>query len=195
MFLFNPSFKHRAIAWVCGGVACLCLSGCALLNPLAPAAAKLVQMPLQQGWYDGKAVFYITTDVSDALVAKAKQANFAPRLAHALTAARAGGTAVVKPSSVDKVYAVTNFAQGSVFASAPLPMGYQNAETAYSPLWQMVTVTWKPGAAPRALTSDEEILDAEEKGQVVLQATDVVLNCPIVHRGADGALPGVTMTH
>jgi hypothetical protein len=172
---------------------CLWLGGCALPTSPPSSPAFQVQMPLLRGWYEGKAVFYITTDVSDASVAKLKRANFAPRLGHALTATPAGSTAAVKPSSVDKVYAVTNFAQGSVFASAPQPMGYQNTESAYTPLWQMVTVTWKPGAAARSLTSEDEVLDAQEKGQVALQLTDVILNCPIVHRGAEGALPDVTL--
>ena len=149
-----------------------------------------LQLPLQVGWFEGDAVFYVTTDVSDAEVAKAKNANFAPRLADALTD---GATPPQRRSAVDKVYAVTNFVQPSVFASAPLPMGHLNRDPAYSPLWRMVTVTWKAGHEPRALTSEEAVLAAEQAGAVRLQATRVVLNCPIVHRGARGALPGAAL--
>ena len=147
-------------------------------------------MPLLQGWFENEVVFYVTTDVSDAQVARDKQANFAPRLADALPR---GPQRPGQPSSVDKVYAVTNFKQASIFASAPQPMGHLNRDLAYSPLWRMVTVTWAAGRAPRVLTSEEQVLAAAEAGSVRIEATDVVLNCPIVHRGAKGGLPGVSL--
>lgn len=187
------SLKRQAVASTCAIVTCLWLTGCSYA-PTAPAKGLQVQMPLEQGWFEGKTVFYITTDVSDAGVAKDKRANFAPRLVHALLPEAADKAARPRPSSVDKVYAFTNFSQGSVFASAPKPMGYQNTESAYTPLWLMMTVTWKTGATPRALTSEEAVLDATEKGLVVLASTGVIVNCPIVHRGAEGALPEVTIT-
>ena len=73
-------------------------------------------------------------------------------------------------------------------------MGHANREAAYSPLWLMLTVTWKPGMAQRILKSEEEVLDATEKGWVTLVSTGVVVNCPIVHRGALGGLDGVTIS-
>ncbi|MDP3824755.1 MAG: hypothetical protein Q8R33_25055 [Burkholderiales bacterium] len=165
-----------------------CLGACA--SPAPRVAEGSLQLPLQQGWFEGEVVFYVTTDVSDSQVAKDKQANFAPRLAEALPHGpqRAG-----QPSSVDKVYAVTNFKQASIFASAPLPMGHLNHDKAYSPLWRMVTVTWMAGRVPRLLTSEEQVLAAAEAGSVRIEITDVVLNCPIVHRGARGGLPGVSL--
>ena len=147
-------------------------------------------MPLLQGWFENEVVFYVTTDVSDAQVAKDKQANFAPRLADALPR---GPQRPGQPSSTDKVYAVTNFKQASIFASAPQPMGHLNRDLAYSPLWRMVTVTWAAGRTPRMLTSEDQVLAAAEAGSVRIEATDVVLNCPIVHRGAKGGLPGVSL--
>lgn len=169
-------------------MACAGLVGCA--SPPAPARSRAVQMPLQQGWFEGEAVFYVTTDVSDAQVAREHRANFAPRLADALPR---GTNPPGQPSPVDKVYAVTNFGQASVFASAPLPMGPSNRDRAYSPLWRMVTVTWVTGHAPRRLTSEEQILAAAEGREVRLETTNVVLNCPIVHRGARGGLEGVSL--
>jgi hypothetical protein len=151
------------------------LAGCAIPSLVTGEARPNV--PLLQGWFEGAVVFYITTDVSDADVAKEKGANFAPRLAMAMPVATPG--APIR-SSVDKVYAVTNFQQSSIFASAPRPLGHLNREAAYSPLWQMVKVTWRPGASARVLTSEEAVLDAAEKGLVELQVTRVVLNCPIV---------------
>ena len=164
------------------------LGACATAPVQAPPLT--VTMPLLSGWFHGQAVFYVTTDVSDAKVALAKSANYAPRLADALPASpQQPGQA----SSVDKVYAVANFKQGNIFASAPAPMGAQNRDRAYSPLWQQVNVTWRAGRTPRLLKSEEEVLDAAEQGAVELAATRVVLNCPIVHRGPLGGLPGVAV--
>ncbi len=171
--------------------ACLLLSACATPVPQPPSPTATV--PLQRGWFEGKTVFYITTDVSDAAVAQDKKANFAPRLAYALPAQPSNPQAP-RASSVDKVYAFTNIEQGNVFASAPLPMGHTNREAAYSPLWLMLTVTWKPGTTQRILKSEEEVLDATEKGWVTLVSTGAVVNCPIVHRGALGGLEGVSIS-
>lgn len=164
------------------------LAGCA--HPPAPPGPALVQLPVLKGWFDGEAVLYITTDVSHADVAAAKGANFAPRLAHALPA---GPAQPGRRSSVDKVYAVANFVQPSVFASAPRPVGPASGDTAYSPLWQMVKVTWQLGRSPRELRSEEDVLDAAEKGEVLLAPTPVVINCPIVQRPGQGALPGLAL--
>lgn len=166
------------------------LAGLVACAATPPASLPAVQMPVHQGWFDGEAVFYVTTDVSDAQVAAKHRANFAPRLADALPR---GPAQPGQPSSVDKVYAVTNFEQASVFASAPLPMGPSSRDRAYSPLWRMVTVTWAAGHTPRRLTSEEQVLAAAETGAVRLEATNVVLNCPIVHRGPRGGLEGVVL--
>ncbi len=168
----------------------LLLGSCTTAPP--PAGNGQASIPVLRGWFDGEEVFYITTDVSQADVAEAKGANFAPRLADALPA---GPPMPGRRSSVDKVYAVTNFRQESIFASAPYPMGSASRETAYSPLWQMVKVTWAAGRTSQTLKSEEAVLAAVDSGAVTLEATRVVLNCPIVHRGAKGALPDVSLTH
>ncbi len=165
------------------------LAGCAVPVP-GTGAQRSLQLPLLQGWYEGEEVFYVTTDVSNAQVAQEKGANFAPRLAEALPPLpRSPG----QRSAVDKVYAFTNFPQASVFASAPDPMGYKSRSDAYSPLWLMMKVHWNSGQSAQTLRSEEEVLDAVEKGRVVLEETQVVLNCPIVHRGKEGGLPGVVL--
>ena len=154
----------------------------------APPGAGQVQLPVLSGWFEGEEVFYVTTDVSHADVAEAKGANFAPRL---LAALPAGKPEPGRASALDKVYAVTNFKQASIFASAPFPMGSASRDTAYSPLWQMVKVTWAVGRMPQTLKSEEDVLAAADRGAVVLEPTSVILNCPIVHRGPKGGLPGV----
>ena len=181
----KPAGTRAALA----GLLLLFINACATVAP--PSSASQLSLPALSGWFDGEEVFYITTDVSHADVAQAKGANFAPRLADALPV---GKPLPGAPSSVDKVYAVTNFQQGSIFASAPFPMGSASRDASYSPLWQMIKVTWAAGRAPETLKSEEAVLAAADSGAVVLAPTRVVLNCPIVHRGPRGALPGVSLT-
>lgn len=179
-------FVRALLTVALAALALLC--ACAA-QPMGPAEPK-AHLPLLRGWYDGRVVYYVTTDVSVAEVAQAKGANFAPRLSSALarTPAQPG-----QGAAVDKVYGVTNFAQDSIFASAPAPVGARSASAAYSPLWQLVKVTWRAGAAARLLKSEEDVLQAQESGLVSLETTPVVLNCPIIQVGGQGALPGVAI--
>lgn len=186
---------HRTSDWLrAAAVRSVCAAGVLMASacttvPALPGTGQVL-MPVLSGWFEGEEVFYVTTDVSHADVAEAKGANFAPRLAAALPA---GKLQPGQASALDKVYAVTNFKQASIFASAPYPMGSASRDTAYSPLWLMVKTTWTEGRTPRTLRSEEEVLAAEESGDVVLQVTPVILNCAIVHRGSKGALPGVSI--
>lgn len=182
------SLRARALLGVASAVTCAAMCACATA-PAGPHAST-VSLPMLTGWFQGQPVYYVTTDVSDADVARAKDSNFAPRLADALPAS---GAEPGRKSAVDVVYGITNFAQGSIFASAPEPMGHANQYIAYSPLWQMTTVTWRPGQTPRLLKSEEEVLDAAVREWVDAVKTRVVLNCPIVHRGVLGGLPGVSI--
>jgi hypothetical protein len=133
------------------------------------------------GWFDGKVVYYISTDASDAGVAKGMGANFVPGLANALTAS---------PTAVDDIYAFTNFTQGNVIPSAPGPVGPMNKDTTYTPLWRVSTVTWNTGTRPVTLTSEAQIKQAASVGLVTISQTDIVVNCAVVARPGAGKLPG-----
>ena len=63
-------------------VVVLLLSACSSRPALdvAPTSVQSVSFPILRAWHEGKEVLYITTDVSDQAVAKAKNANYAPRL-------------------------------------------------------------------------------------------------------------------
>ena len=158
------------------------LAGCA--GQRFDAGRTETVLPLQRAWVDGHTVQYITTDISNAAMAKDAGANFAPRLAGAIgTTGRA--------SVLERVYKFPAGEQISIFQSAPLPAGGANTEAAYSPLWRLVLVRWATPVNGRVLKSEEDLLLAQERGEVVLELTDVVVNCPIT-RAVDGsALAGV----
>lgn len=145
-------------------------------------------MTLKRAWFDGRVVDYVTTDVSDAAMARELGVNFVPRLAAALPPA---GSPPGTPSSVDLVYMFPGREQLNVFPSAATPAGAANADQDYSPLWNVVMVRRVEGRPVRTLTSQEAVLEAAEKGEVELVSTRIVVNCPVV-RSSDGtALKGV----
>lgn len=161
---------------------------CALL-PVACAAPRTsgpaeTTLPLHRAWVDGHQVEYVTTDISDAAMARQEGVNHVPRLALALGAPG-------RPGVTERVYKFVNGEQITVFQSAPLPTGGANADRSYSPLWRMVLVRWRQPAALRELRSEEQVLAAQERGEIALELTGIVVNCPIT-RSVDGqALKGV----
>ena len=122
--------------------------------------------------------------------AKAAGANYVPRLEYAIPE---GPKFPGQRSSVEPIYAVTNFKQDSILPSIPIPTGHESKDKSYSPLWQVHRVTWAAGVTPRLLRSHEEVLDAEEKGQVKIVPTRIVKNCPVIVSETGGLLSGVKL--
>src|SRR3989338_859774 len=132
------------------------------------------KIPIHQGFYDGKEVYYIITDSSDQKHADAisQSQKWKVELAPLLKNAPA--------KALSKTYMFTNGVngdgvhkyQGEVFTSTPAQ------PDVYSALTSHVHVTWKDGTEPRILNSEKAILDAEKKGEIILSPVDVVINMP-----------------
>ncbi len=135
-------------------------------------------LKLQQAWVDGKRVEYVSTDISDIRAAKQNGVNYVPRLADAIPVDG-------RKSLVERVYKFPNGEQISIFPSAPTPAGGANTDTTYSPLWRLVMVSWLKPERVRELKSEEELLAAQDRGELSLRVTNIVANCPII-RSADG---------
>jgi len=50
----------------------------------------------------------------------------------------------------------------------------------FNPLWRQVLIVFNEGFTPRQFTSDEEVLDAAEAGEITLVETDEVYRCSVV---------------
>jgi hypothetical protein len=137
-----------------------------------------VILPLVQCWYKGKVAYYIQTEASDQTLAQQQGVNYVPLLSNAITA-----------GAVDDIYHVTNFKQGNVIPSAPIPAGPGNADPNYSPIWQLSLVTWNSGTTPHILKSEEEVLSARDQGLVTIVKTNIVINCPVIYTPFGGLLP------
>lgn len=163
-------------------LAAVLLTGCATAS--FDAGRTEAVLPLSRAWIDGRIVEYVTTDISEAGMAKMMGANHVPRLSLALGSLP--GT-----SLVERVYKFPKNEQISVFQSAPSPVGADNQDRNYSPLWRVVMVNWQAPAVARELKSEEEILAAEERREVVLEVTDIVVNCPVIRADGGRSLTGV----
>lgn len=158
------------------------LAACA--SPIFDVGRTETVLPLSRAWVDGRVVEYVTTDISDLAMATMMGANYVPRLADAVGASRGR-------SLLERVYKFPKEEQISVFQSAPSPVGAENRDQSYSPLWRVVFVQWAKTALVRELKSEEELLAAEEKKELALEVTEIVVNCPVTRQTGGQSLRGV----
>lgn len=152
----------------------LLLAGCASTAP--PTTDSQISLPLLPGWFDGQKVYYITADSSDAQMATVMQANYVPRLANALP----DEPGPHPLATYDRIYKFVDQPQPSVLPSIPQPLGAGNQDNAYSPLWHLYNVRWNPGQNVRELRSADQVLSAQEQGQISIEASGIIVNCPVV---------------
>ena len=158
------------------------LTACA--SPLFDVGESETVLPVSRAWVDGRMVEYITTDISDLAMATKVGVNHVPRLAAAVHAGPG-------QSLLERVYKFAGNEQISVFQSAPDPVAANNLDRDYSPLWRVAWVRWQDQASRRELRSEEDVLAAEQRNEVVLEVTDIVVNCPVTRRVGGRGLKGV----
>ena len=94
-------------------------------------------------------------------------------------------------SLLERVYKFQQNEQMNVFQSAPAPIGADNHDQHYSPLWRVVYVSWADEKFRKELTSAAAILEAEDRQELLLTITNIVVNCPVTRDVQGKALPGV----
>ncbi|MDQ3872516.1 MAG: hypothetical protein M3258_02775 [Thermoproteota archaeon] len=134
-----------------------------------------VTLPLTPGYANGHEVFYISTEASDKDLAAlmtnwtGARVTFAPSLAN------------TPPAALANIYAFKNGIRGSG------PLGFQPnvadsepGNVRYSPLWRIVLVQWKQGVTPTELKSERDITSALQEGNLTIEPTKMVVNCPFI---------------
>lgn len=164
--------------------ALLALVGCAAVEKeKQPQKEFFEKIPVVNAFYEGKEIWFIHTDVTDAQLAErlTKMVNYrtlyAPKNAEA-----------VDLDKLAKFYVFTNGVdhagqepwgggpygyQIDVFDSIPGDDGYTSWRT---PL----LVTWNENARPRILKSVDEVKKAEKAGDVTIEETGLIVNVPVV---------------
>lgn len=138
----------------------------------APATAEL---PAGKAWAEGKEIYFVHTEASDAGVAEKltgmmkSPVILVPSLAN------------VPDESLANVYVFTNGVEGSG------PFGFQAdvfdnppGSEGYSPLRRLNVVTWADTATARELKSVAEVLEAEAANEITIEQPGVVINMPFV---------------
>lgn len=130
-----------------------------------------VTLKLNPGFYAGGDAWFIRTDASDVDFAMEHGLVYVPLLKNALQAEGSFAHVYMVDGGTDD--------QRPVFTSVP-------GDTTYTPAFQVHNVTFTGEAT--LLDSESAIMDAEAAGTVTIEATEIVVNHPMVV-WPDGALP------
>ena len=137
-----------------------------------PAKAEL---PAGKAYAEGKEIYFIHTEASDAGVAEKLTNIMKSPVVHVPTLAN------VPAESLANVYVFTNGVEGSG------PFGFQAdvfdnppGMDGYTPLRSLNVITWADGSTARELKSAAEVLEAETNGELGIEQPGVVINMPFV---------------
>lgn len=154
-----------------------------------------LSMPVINAYYDGKEIWFIHTEVSDADIAQrlstmvasdnmmgsmemmgSMDTLFVPRLAE------------LPKETTAKLYVFTNgVSQEGAKPWGGGPFGFQidifdsiPGEKDYTPLRNIYLVTWNEDATSEILMSENEIVEALESGELTVVQSDVIVNAPVI---------------
>ena len=137
-----------------------------------PAKAEL---PAGQAFAEGKEIYFIHTEASDAGVSETLTNMMESPVMHVPSLANVPGEALAN------VYVFTNGVEGSG------PFGFQAdvfdnppGTEGYTPLRRLNVVTWAEGADARELTSVGDVLAAADAGELTIEQPGIVINMPFV---------------
>ena len=134
-----------------------------------------IDIPISKGYIDGNIAYFIATDASDKDAVSSITnntgfpVNYAPLLNNTSDSIRGQG------------YVFLNGVQGEAPGGFQLPVA--NAvpgDKDYSPLWQTNFVKWNDNATARELKSVEEIMTAQNSGELIITETNIVVNSPAI---------------
>lgn len=147
------------------------LSACAA-QPSGPAKAEL---PVDQGYAEGKLIYFTHTEVSSAEMAQKMAAGMkSPVLP-------VPSLAAVPEEALANVYAFTNGVKGASMSGLQPSVFDNPPETeGYTPLRRLSMVTWTDETKARELKSAAEVLEAEKNGELTIKQPGVVINMPFV---------------
>jgi hypothetical protein len=135
-----------------------------------------IEIPLSKGYVDGKIAYFIATDASDEQAVKSIMnntgftINYAPIIAQIPESQRGQG------------YLFLNGIKGEAPNGFQLPVA--NAvpgDEDYSPIWESNFVKWNDNATAKELKSVEEVLSAQNSGELTVTETDIIVNSPAVN--------------
>jgi hypothetical protein len=190
-----------------------------VLNEIAAGrnVSPRVSLPLTVGFFNGATALYITPEVGadpnagnvpgtnvsftalGQFLAKGFNANYIPQNFANLTKAPDNSAVAdqifVFPAGGSPAGFNGQFIQPNVLNSAPHPAGPTNADTNYSPLWQINLVYFNQGVTPYVLKSAQDITDAQNRGDIGAPIPiPVIVECSVIFTPGGGLLPRARVT-
>lgn len=150
--------------------------------PVFPEPFGYAGVRVSMGWYNCTQVWFVCRETNSIRYAAAPTSlsqfrlNLAPKLSSALEPRVPGGQIAARP-----MYLVKNSQNPPIFSTVP-------GQPDYSALWQAFEVTWRPGVPRRQICNAEPASPDNPCGlpgpaEAGIEATDVVLDCPILALG------------
>jgi hypothetical protein len=136
------------------------------------------RLPPVAAYYDGEQVFFVHAETSDPEISDMLTGMMdspvvtVPQLAHTPGAALAPVYVFTNGVRPDGARGPLGF-QPDVFDTVPGDLGY-------TPLRRLVKVTWARDAELELLTSEDQITEALDAGELTVQRTGIVINAPLL---------------
>ena len=134
-----------------------------------------IDIPMMKGYENGHEIFFIATDASNnqTAVAITNQTGFKVNVAPVL--------AMTPESALNQAYGFTNGIPGDGPFGFQLPVvAAKPGDKGYSPFWKLNLVEWNQGINPMELKSVEEIVAAQQNGNLTVKKTDVIVDHPVI---------------
>ena len=134
-----------------------------------------ISIPVEKGFVNGNISYFISTDASEEMIVSSVKnttgfdVNYAPTLGDTPQISRQQG------------FVFTNGVIGNGTFEHQLPVATAaSGDEGYSPLFEINYVKWNNDSQPRILKSAAEITDAQSKGELSIQKSNIVINSPAV---------------
>ncbi|HEX7180012.1 MAG TPA: hypothetical protein VF220_09830 [Nitrososphaeraceae archaeon] len=145
-------------------------------NLTSTPAEDSIDIPISKGFVDGKIAYFISTDASNNEVilsisnTTGFSVNYAPVLANTSNSSTQQGYVFINGVKGEGPFGT----QLSVASAIP-------GEDGYSPLFEINYVKWNSNSTSnRVLTSVDEILAAQNSGELNITKSNIIINSPAV---------------
>jgi hypothetical protein len=141
-----------------------------------------ISIPVSKGYVNGKIAYFISTDATEKQIVSSVSnttkfiINYAPILADTPQSTHQQGYVFINGI---KGGGQPNDFQLPVASATPNSTN-SSENKGYSPLFQINYVKWNNNSNPRILTAVDQILDAQNKGELTIIKTNIVINSPFI---------------
>ena len=136
---------------------------------------EAISIPVSKGYVDGNVSYFISTDASEKNVVSSVsnstkfEVNYAPSLAN------------ISESSRQQGYVFINGIKGEGTSGFQLPVASAtHGDDGYSPLFEINYVKWNDESNARVLKTADQVLEAQNKGELTITKSNIVINSPSV---------------